>query len=1046
MGRKNNKLASQHIDFEEENEELNDEVETFHSNDRKLAANAYRKKPAKREEEVLNVEPDESEESEMSESDFDDDDDEDGPDGVTANEWGRKRKDFYGTEYVDEDWGGMRDEELEDAELEEEDAASRQAALDKAAALADDFFEKVDESSASQKKVKETALEWTLPTVKELNRRTSEIIEEYNRRKDLMKVIVNPLIPVTEHLSRTSNVRKQLLLVFDVYSRYMMNLLFYLRLKTESLEKKNASDDAVDSHPVLGRIEKYSKMIRKVDEFLDKNASSLKKLIERAKSGEMCDSLVVEPQSKIVAKDEVGAEVNVGTDGDFGDQDAGETMTAEERRKANKQIAKNYAPDTGRHKKKKDPRIAKTKNRKRYKEAVKKVHSQVGTMRKELQKYSGESRGIRQFSLLKSVHSRSGYQRWTLRRNMSQNRSLGEGRICKMVKKCAYIIDERLGSVYFPIEAASISGPCSDLREKFTTDEEVIFTAQKHAQAQNDCQYVATSVVKKRELIPATGKICEIYDKYCYAEIKKYGRVFVPYSARNSFNKLNKPWLGYGAEIDKRIHLKIFPQPDIKNCRYVAWSIDMNVADEKKGYDKVHDTAKEQIGIIVICPAEGDLTVYSSQSGKACLPSSQREPWMQLGTCIRYDVVRQTDGGSRCTWVVKSVENLGLLYEIIVDNKDSSKLLLRLNAVVNRVSSGTYTAWLWNDVIGRIFVPSYQFKCRLRAMTCVEIVASWTGVFEDVPWTAVELEVLGDDTAIRTQNASLLLTDDNWTVSNIREVPSNGTNQTTFFGFINNPKYGSAFIAWTDLTKDDTPPVPEAKCRATVFFQSRSGKHCWRAVLVTPLSENGYPIWEHPLYNHSGQLTLPQPYQLPPPVLPKPAEQAPPNIVSPLPATLPEMDQTHDALFSAVTGSNDNGMAPMSPIITEPAELSPVARSFGTEGTNNYPNQVDLLDQLDLGMLAYASAIYSHSDNIWGPVKGLGTFGTMSMSDSLLPPPSGSSPSSPTSADATTQTDIMSEQEVLKDIMNNKELFSKVAECLSQPSYKRLMNIQWQRI
>ncbi|WKX97986.1 hypothetical protein Q1695_013578 [Nippostrongylus brasiliensis] len=603
---------------------------------------------------------------------------------------------------------------------------------------------------------------------------------------------------------------------------------------------------------------------------------------------------------------------------------------------------------------------------------------------------------------------------------MSQNRSLGEGRICKMVKKCAYIIDERLGSVYFPIEAASISGPCSDLREKFTTDEEVIFTAQKHAQAQNDCQYVATSVVKKRELIPATGKICEIYDKYCYAEIKKYGRVFVPYSARNSFNKLNKPWLGYGAEIDKRIHLKIFPQPDIKNCRYVAWSIDMNVADEKKGYDKVHDTAKEQIGIIVICPAEGDLTVYSSQSGKACLPSSQREPWMQLGTCIRYDVVRQTDGGSRCTWVVKSVENLGLLYEIIVDNKDSSKLLLRLNAVVNRVSSGTYTAWLWNDVIGRIFVPSYQFKCRLRAMTCVEIVASWTGVFEDVPWTAVELEVLGDDTAIRTQNASLLLTDDNWT------VPSNGTNQTTFFGFINNPKYGSAFIAWTDLTKDDTPPVPEAKCRATVFFQSRSGKHCWRAVLVTPLSENGYPIWEHPLYNHSGQLTLPQPYQLPPPVLPKPAEQAPPNIVSPLPATLPEMDQTHDALFSAVTGSNDNGMAPMSPIITEPAELSPVARSFGTEGTNNYPNQVDLLDQLDLGMLAYASAIYSHSDNIWGPVKGLGTFGTMSMSDSLLPPPSGSSPSSPTSADATTQTDIMSEQEVLKDIMNNKELFSKV--------------------
>lgn len=36
-----------------------------------------------------------------------------------------------------------------------------------------------------------------------------------------------------------------------------------------------------------------------------------------------------------------------------------ESMTAEERRRANKQIAKNAAPDKGRIKKKKDPRIAK---------------------------------------------------------------------------------------------------------------------------------------------------------------------------------------------------------------------------------------------------------------------------------------------------------------------------------------------------------------------------------------------------------------------------------------------------------------------------------------------------------------------------------------------------------------------------------------------------------------------------------------------------------------------------------------------------------------
>lgn len=47
----------------------------------------------------------------------------------------------------------MREEELEDAELEEEDAAGRQAALDKAAALAVDLYEKEDEAGKKQQSV-----------------------------------------------------------------------------------------------------------------------------------------------------------------------------------------------------------------------------------------------------------------------------------------------------------------------------------------------------------------------------------------------------------------------------------------------------------------------------------------------------------------------------------------------------------------------------------------------------------------------------------------------------------------------------------------------------------------------------------------------------------------------------------------------------------------------------------------------------------------------------------------------------------------------------
>lgn len=36
------------------------------------------------------------------------------------------------------------------------------------------------------------------------------------------------------------------------------------------------------------------------------------------------------------------------------------------------------------------------------------------------------------------------------------------------MKKYAFIQDERLGKIYFPLEAARVTGVCSDLRERFS--------------------------------------------------------------------------------------------------------------------------------------------------------------------------------------------------------------------------------------------------------------------------------------------------------------------------------------------------------------------------------------------------------------------------------------------------------------------------------------------------------------------------------------------------------------------------------------------------
>ena len=65
---------------------------------------------------------------------------------------------------------------------------------------------------------------------------------------------------------------------------------------------------------------------------------------------------------------------------------------------------------------------------------------------------------------------------------------------------------------------------------------------------------------------------------------------------------------------------------------------------------------------------------------------------------------------------------------------------------------------------GRIYIPSSCFSRGLHAFASVRIRALYTGAFEDVPWSALSIEVLGDDDEIRKTNAQLLITDDQWVV------------------------------------------------------------------------------------------------------------------------------------------------------------------------------------------------------------------------------------------------------------------------------------------
>lgn len=147
-------------------------------------------------------------------------------------------------------------------------------------------------------------------------------------------------------------------------------------------------------------------------------------------------------------------------------------------------------------------------------------------------------------------------------------RILGEGIIVKLQKFYAYINDEKNGQVFFPIGVTSHK--CNDLHELFAANESVVYTARKQVPAQNGCDFKATSVCKKTELITVRTSIKEMCKEWAYADEPKYGKIFIPYSARD---KLGNEWKGHDGVKGVKCTLQILEQAETYQCSYIAFEI-----------------------------------------------------------------------------------------------------------------------------------------------------------------------------------------------------------------------------------------------------------------------------------------------------------------------------------------------------------------------------------------------------------------------------------------------------------------------------------------
>ncbi|MFH4974843.1 hypothetical protein AB6A40_001552 [Gnathostoma spinigerum] len=404
--------------MDSDDEEIFDEIDQFHR--RKDAVKDVTEiRRSKVQEEVLNVEGDLSEEdeddkSDESSSDFDSSEDTEKDDKNTlpsAEEWGRKKAVFYDTSYVDEDWGGMNESDEELANLEEEDATRRQKKLDAtlASVRCDITAQKGLEDSAPQEdrvNVNVMTEPEKLDYFLRVNPEFEQIFREYSRTREIMVGKVLPLKKIIEAIGKDNNctLKMQLVGVLRTFSSYLLNILFYIRMKMKGNWAESSKKKYLDTHPVLDAIMEGKEMLVKAENFIESNAESLEKImnrVEKGKSIKAYTSDVNETGREQKRKRGVKSVIMSTSDNMEEDMDIAEEQIDDNdpKRSITYQMKKNKGLST---KRKKGTQHSRVKKRKQFEKAMVKKRSQRPDVRHELTPYGGEQRGIR-VSTVKSI-------------------------------------------------------------------------------------------------------------------------------------------------------------------------------------------------------------------------------------------------------------------------------------------------------------------------------------------------------------------------------------------------------------------------------------------------------------------------------------------------------------------------------------------------------------------------------------------------------------------------------------------------------------------
>ncbi|GLV39910.1 Something about silencing 10 [Carabus blaptoides fortunei] len=298
-------MATSHIRFNKDIDhyEPSDSEDEYTEKEKQLLKKT-RSKPAAdsdSEEEVfgLNAESSEDDNSDIADSDIEGQDDDDLPD---VRAWGKTKKDFYSTDYVDQDYGGYQGKDATAADFEEEEAKNIQKRL--AEQLDDDDFslEIFDNKPESEDKEKEEEIiksDLSALSKRELlqllQKESPEffvLIDDFKAKMSEVKSFLQPIIQQEkEGKIPDCDAMNFVHTMYHLILNYCTNIYMYLLLKASKVNVKN--------HPVLKRLYQYRQLISQLEPIYNEIIRpQLEVMIEMAGQIENSDEKSKDPVKK----------------------------------------------------------------------------------------------------------------------------------------------------------------------------------------------------------------------------------------------------------------------------------------------------------------------------------------------------------------------------------------------------------------------------------------------------------------------------------------------------------------------------------------------------------------------------------------------------------------------------------------------------------------------------------------------------------------------------------------------------------------------------